>query len=169
MTPLHSLQCTVVWNRRAIWSKRYDAETSEEGRGWVAGAPSQHGVLMKSERNSKPLETPFYYFFLLSPGKFLKASNINCNTDNFVVTFSATNIKRLNGLFPHGYHLVSDKTWCSIAAPNVLSSWAKRKCDEHVLHHFPIWQRQTHPAVLRGGEAKLSPSQAVEAYRVVRC
>jgi hypothetical protein len=28
----------------------------------------------------------------------------------------------------------------------------KRECDEHVLHHFAIWQGQTHPAVLRGSK-----------------
>jgi hypothetical protein len=28
----------------------------------------------------------------------------------------------------------------------------KRECDEHVLHHFAIWQIQTHPAVLRGSK-----------------
>jgi hypothetical protein len=27
---------------------------------------------------------------------------------------------------------------------------AKRECDEHVLHHFAIWQLQMHPMVLRG-------------------
>jgi hypothetical protein len=27
---------------------------------------------------------------------------------------------------------------------------AKRECDEHVLHHFPIWQLQMHVAVVRG-------------------
>jgi hypothetical protein len=29
---------------------------------------------------------------------------------------------------------------------------AKQECDEHVLHHFAIWQLQTHPAVLLGGK-----------------
>jgi hypothetical protein len=29
---------------------------------------------------------------------------------------------------------------------------AKQECDEHVLHHFAIWQRQTHLAVLRGSK-----------------
>jgi hypothetical protein len=28
----------------------------------------------------------------------------------------------------------------------------KRECNEHVLHHFAIWQLQTHPAVLRGSK-----------------
>jgi hypothetical protein len=41
-------------------------------------------------------------------------------------------------------------TWVSIGASSVLSSWAKRKCDNHVLHLFAIWQWQAHPAVLLG-------------------
>jgi hypothetical protein len=56
------------------------------------------------------------------------------------------------GLFPLWYVQVSDKTWCNIAALNVLSSRAKRECDEHVLHHFSIWHRQTHPKASRGSK-----------------
>jgi hypothetical protein len=47
------------------------------------------------------------------------------------------------GLFPLRCPQVSDKIWCSITALSVLSSWAKRECVEHVLHHFAIWQRET--------------------------
>jgi hypothetical protein len=41
---------------------------------------------------------------------------------------------------------------CRFAAPSVLSSRAKRECDEHVSHHFAIWRRQTHPAASRGSK-----------------
>jgi hypothetical protein len=40
----------------------------------------------------------------------------------------------------------------AVSLLQTLSSWAKRECDEHVLHHFAIWQRQTHPVVLRGSK-----------------
>jgi hypothetical protein len=49
----------------------------------------------------------------------------------------------------NAWTLVSRSYLCSIAAPSVLSSSAKRECDEHMLHHFAMWQWQTHPAVLR--------------------
>jgi hypothetical protein len=56
------------------------------------------------------------------------------------------------GLFPLGYPQVSDKTWCSITVPSVLSPWAKREYDEHMLRHSVIWQQQTHAVVLRGSK-----------------
>jgi hypothetical protein len=48
--------------------------------------------------------------------------------------------------------LVSKSYACSIASPSVLLSWAKWEYDEHVLHHFIIWQRQMHPAVLQSSK-----------------
>jgi hypothetical protein len=56
------------------------------------------------------------------------------------------------GLFPLGYPQVSEK----LDAVSLLQAF----CDEHVLHHFAIWQRQTHPAVLRGSK-KLRMSMKV--------
>jgi hypothetical protein len=51
--------------------------------------------------------------------------------------------------FHLGVRKLVTKTWCNIAAPSILSSWAKRECNKHMLHHFAIWQRQMHPVMLR--------------------
>jgi hypothetical protein len=50
--------------------------------------------------------------------------------------------------FADCFHLGILKFLTKLEAVSLLQAFCRLECDEHVLHHFAIWQRQTHQVVL---------------------